>query len=95
MNQLLIAVGSLFLFFATPELRGQVNLNTATVEQLDLLPGVGPATAAKIVNYRTRRPFRRPSHLMRIKGIGKKTFARLRKYLAVEGDTTLEVVGTG
>jgi competence protein ComEA len=95
MQQLLIAVGSLLLFFATPQLQGQVNLNTATIEQLDLLPGVGPATAAKIVEYRERHTFHKPSQLMRIKGIGKKTFARLRKYLAVEGDTTLEVIATG
>ena len=76
----------------TQQLQGQLNLNTASPQQLTLLPGVGPATAAKIVAYRDRHLFRRLSHLMRIKGIGKKTFARVRPYLTLEGETTLQVV---
>ena len=67
-----------------------VNLNTATRHELMLLPGVGPATAAKVVAYRARRKFARTSHLMRIKGIGKKTYARLRPFLTVDGETTLK-----
>lgn len=70
-------------------LEGHININEASAEQLQLLPGVGPATAAKIVRYRERRPFAHPSHVMRIKGIGRKTFTRLRPYLVVEGETTL------
>ncbi len=77
---------------AAPTLEGTVNLNTATGAQLELLPGVGPATAAKVLAYRERHAFRRVSHLLRIKGIGKKTFARLRPYLAVAGETTLRVI---
>jgi competence protein ComEA len=83
------------LLLAGPTLEGQVNLNTATAAQLDLLPGVGPATAEKILAYRERHPFHRPAQLMRIKGIGKKKFARIRAYLVVEGETTLHVAGTG
>lgn len=75
-----------------PALEGQININEATAEQLILLPGVGPATAAKIVEYREHRLFHRPVHLMRVKGIGKKTFQRLRPYVTVEGPTTLHVV---
>ena len=71
------------------KLEGTLNLNTATVQQLDLLPGVGPSTAQKIVDYRDAHPFRSIRQLMRIKGIGKKTFDRLRPYLAVEGETSL------
>ncbi len=71
------------------KLEGTLNLNTATVEQLDLLPGVGPSTADKIVEYRQAHPFKSIRQLMRIKGIGKKTFERLRPYLAVEGETSL------
>lgn len=78
--------------FAAPVLEGKVNLNTASRAQLMLLPGVGPATADKLLEYRDRRRFTRPAHIMRIKGIGKKTFARLRPYLAVDGDTTLHTV---
>ena len=75
----------------TAQLEGQLNLNTATAQQLTLLPGVGPSTASKIVAYRERHPFRRLAHIMRIKGIGKKTFARLRPFLTLEGETTLRV----
>lgn len=76
----------------TPVLEGRVNLNTATKEQLMLLPGVGPATAEKLLAYRAQRRFGRVSHIMRVKGVGKKTYARLRPYLAVDGDTTLHAV---
>ena len=62
----------------------QVNLNTATVAELQRLPGVGPARAEAIVAYRERRPFRRIEELMRIRGIGRKTFRRLRPMLTVE-----------
>jgi len=84
-------------FAATPypafaravQLQGQLNVNTATAAQWDLLPGIGPSTAAKIVAYRTRRPFRSLSQLMRVKGIGRKTFADIRPYLTLTGETTL------
>lgn len=78
--------------FAAPMLEGTVNLNTADRAQLMLLPGVGPATADKVLAYRDRRRFTRPAHLMRVKGIGKKTYAKLRGFLTVDGDTTLHAV---
>ena len=74
---------------ARAPLQGQLNINTATAEQWDLLPGIGPATARKIVAYRQRRPFRSLSHVMRVKGIGRKTFADIRPYLTLTGATTL------
>lgn len=78
------------LLFA-PVLEGELNINTATADQWALLPGIGPATAAKILEYRDRRPFRAVAQLMRIKGIGKKTYARIRIFLTLEGETTLQV----
>jgi competence protein ComEA len=49
----------------------KVNLNTATAEQLDALPGVGPATAAAIIDYRTRHgPFDSVDDLLDVRGIG-------------------------
>ncbi|MEM6293836.1 MAG: helix-hairpin-helix domain-containing protein [Myxococcota bacterium] len=77
----------------TASVEGTLNLNTATERELMMLPGVGPATAAKVVAYRRRHKFTRPAHVMRIKGIGKKTYARLRPYLAVDGVTTLRPCG--
>jgi competence protein ComEA len=75
--------------FMAPALEGQLNLNTATAAELDLLPGVGPSTAQKILTYREGHPFKSIRQLLRIKGIGKKTFERLAPYLAVEGESTL------
>jgi competence protein ComEA len=58
---------------------GKVNLNTCGVAELDTLPGVGPATADKIVADREKNgPFRRPEDLMRVPGIGAKRFDSLK-----------------
>jgi len=74
--------------WAAKAVDGVVNLNTAPVEVLGLLPGVGPAKAAEIVAYRKKRPFRTVDELVRIKGIGRKMVRRLRVHLAVAGPTT-------
>jgi competence protein ComEA len=53
----------------------QVNINTATVEELSQLKGVGPAYAAKIVAYREANgPFTKSEDIMQVPGIGTKTF---------------------
>ena len=66
---------------ATP----RVNLNTATAAELDLLPGVGPSTAAKIVADREANgPFARVEDLMRVSGIGEKKFAALEDLVSVK-----------
>lgn len=58
----------------------RVNLNTATVEQLEALPGVGPATAQAIVDHRARHgPFRSVRDLLDVRGIGEAKFAALEK----------------
>jgi competence protein ComEA len=69
---------------------GRINLNTATEEQLMLLPTVGPAKAERIVSWRKKNGgFRRVADLRRVKGFGYKTFKRLEPLLDVKGDTTL------
>ena len=63
---------------------GVVNLNTATVDELDTLPGVGPATAQRIVEDRELSgPFKNPEDLMRVSGIGEKKFAQLKDRVCV------------
>ena len=73
------------------ELSGKVNLNTATEEQLMLLPTVGPAKAERIVTWRKKNgAFRRTADLRRVKGFGYKTFKRLEPFLDIKGETTLK-----
>ena len=61
-----------------------ININTATVEELCTLPGVGEATATAIVEERTRNgPFTMPEDLMRVSGIGEKKFARVKDLICV------------
>ena len=75
---------------AKKEPSGKLNLNTATEEQLMLLPTVGPSKAERIVTWRKKNgAFRRTADLRRVKGFGYKTFKRLEPYLDIKGDTTL------
>ncbi|HEY1587175.1 MAG TPA: helix-hairpin-helix domain-containing protein [Polyangia bacterium] len=69
---------------------GVVNLNNATEEQLVLLPGIGPSKAKAIAEHRHAHPFHRVDELTKVKGIGRKTFGRLRPYLTIAGPTTLD-----
>ncbi len=76
---------------ATPAGDAQVNINTATVQELQLLPRVGPALAQRIVDFRTSNgPFKAPEELARVKGIGEKSFARLQPYVTTTGATSLK-----
>lgn len=62
----------------------KVNLNTATLAELDSLPGVGPVLAQRIIDHRTKRgPFRTVEDLRQVDGIGEETFARLKDLVAV------------
>jgi competence ComEA-like helix-hairpin-helix protein len=62
---------------------GIVHLNTASKTRLMTLPGVGEATAERIIQHRMRSPFRRPEDIMHVKGIGEKRFERMRPFIAV------------
>jgi competence protein ComEA len=61
-----------------------INLNTATAEQLDALPGVGPVLAQRIVDHRTAHgSFRAVDELREVDGIGETRFQRLKKLVTV------------
>ncbi|MFQ5348995.1 MAG: ComEA family DNA-binding protein [Thermoanaerobaculia bacterium] len=69
---------------------GKVNINDASVEQLALLPRVGPAVAQRIVDFREQNgDFKSAEDLMLVRGIGEKTFERLAPYITLSGKTTL------
>ncbi len=71
------------------KLTGKVNLNLATERELDLLPGIGPAKAQRIVAWRARHGrFRRIKDLRRDKGFGRKTVLKLFPHLTLDGPTT-------
>jgi competence protein ComEA len=72
------------------EVTGKLNLNTATEEQLMLLPSVGPSKADRIVAWRKKNGgFKRTADLRRVKGFGYRTFKRLAPFLVIKGDSTL------
>jgi competence protein ComEA len=61
-----------------------LNLNTATVTELAKLPGIGPAVAARIVEHRQKTGgFKKIEELMNVKGIGEKTFLKLKSLVTV------------
>ena len=61
-----------------------ININTATVEQLDTLPGIGPVTAQSIVTYRQQHgPFQHIEDIMNVPGIGPVTFNKIQKLITV------------
>jgi competence protein ComEA len=63
---------------------GPVNLNTATLEQLDTLPGVGPVMAGRILDWRTQHGgFATVDQLREVSGIGDRTFERLSPLVTV------------
>jgi competence protein ComEA len=67
---------------------GRVNINTASSKDLETLPGIGPAVAQRIVEYREKNgPFKKPQELLNVKGIGEKTFDSLKEKITV-GDTS-------
>lgn len=61
-----------------------VDLNRATAAELCTLPGIGPKKAEAILALRARRPFTRVTQLLEVKGIGRRTFERLRSRVTVE-----------
>jgi competence protein ComEA len=68
-----------------------INVNTATSAELEKLPGVGPAMALRIVEYRQKNNgFKKLEDLMQVKGIGEKTFLKLKPLVTITPARTSE-----
>jgi competence protein ComEA len=66
-----------------------LNLNAATVAQLEALPGIGRATAERIVEYRQKSGgFKKAEDLMNVRGIGEKNFLKLKPLVTVASART-------
>ena len=71
------------------QVSGVVNINTATHEQLLLLPGIGDVKADAIIAQRQLKPFGTTEDLLAIKGIGEKMLAKMNPLVVTHGETTL------
>ena len=67
-----------------PETLGKIDINTATVDQLQLLPGIGESLSQRIIDYRKEYgDFTNIEELMNVSGIGEKKFANIKDYIMV------------
>ncbi len=67
-----------------------VNINTATVQELESLKGIGQKKAQTIVEYRTKNgAFKTIEEIQKVNGISEKTFKRIKKDIAVSGETVV------
>ncbi|MGE0862707.1 MAG: ComEA family DNA-binding protein [Vicinamibacterales bacterium] len=67
--------------------KAALNLNAATLEQLETQPGIGRKVAERIVEYRTKSGgFKKIEELMNVKGIGEKSFLKIKPLVSVKPD---------
>lgn len=68
---------------ASAEETSRIDLNTASAAELTALPGIGPAKAQAIVEYRETAPFKSADELVQVKGIGQKLYEQLKDKVTV------------
>lgn len=77
-----IVAGEQSIFFQ--ETQGKININTASLEELDSLPGIGPTYAQRIIDYRKANgPFSSIEEVTKVKGIGQSTFEKIRDKITI------------
>src|SRR5678816_3402714 len=68
-----------------------VNINTATKEELEALPGIGPVKAQAIIDYRAANgAFKSPEDVMKVKGIKEGEFGKIKDQISVSGRTVAQ-----
>ena len=70
---------------------GVVNINTATAEQLQQLPGIGATKAKAIVKHRQKQSFKSVEDLAKVKGIGEALLSKIKNRVVTKGKTTAKV----
>src|SRR5436309_1996494 len=69
---------------APPADNGKININSAGVDELVTLPGIGKAYAERIIEYREKNgPFKKVEDIINVRGIGEKTFERIKDRLTI------------
>lgn len=63
--------------------KDKISLNTATMEELDSLPGIGPAIAQRIIDYRNTIPFVELEQIKEVKGIGDKMYEKIKDLITL------------
>lgn len=86
----LVLVAAMLVLSVTPlleastETKTKVNINTAGVEELQTLPRIGEKVAQRIIEFRKKNgPFKRVEDLLKVKGIGEKTFMRFKDRITI------------
>jgi competence protein ComEA len=61
----------------------RISINTATLQELDTLPGIGPSIAQRIIDYRSVTPFSTIEQIKEVKGIGDKMFEKIKDLICL------------
>jgi len=84
---LVFSLASAYAQSAAP--KGKVNINTATIAELETLPRVGPKVAQRIVDFRTKNGnFKKVEEIMKVQGIGEKVYEDIKDLITVGGENT-------
>ncbi len=80
----ILIAACLFLGMGTVWSQEKLDLNTATQQQLESLPGIGPTLATRIIEYREEKPFTSIEEVQEVKGIGEVKFNQIKDLITVQ-----------